>query len=52
MSVKGVAEARLPPAKLVVAIAVTALVAGAADVVLAQGGPFGCAAPEVGHPIT
>ena len=50
MSVKGVAEARLPPAKLVVAIAVTALVAGAADVVLAQGGPFGVPRPQAAPP--
>ena len=46
MSVRGVAEARLPLAKLVVAVAVIALVAGAADVALAQGGPFGVPRPQ------
>jgi nickel/cobalt exporter len=50
MSVKGVAEARLPPAKLVVAIAVSTLVAGAADIVLAQGGPFGVPRPQAAPP--
>jgi nickel/cobalt exporter len=50
MSVKGVAGARLSPSKLIVAIALIELVAGAADVVLAQGGPFGVPRPQAAPP--
>jgi nickel/cobalt transporter (NicO) family protein len=50
MSVKAAAEARPPLANFVVALVVIALVAGAADLALAQAGPFGVPRPQATPP--
>jgi nickel/cobalt transporter (NicO) family protein len=50
MSVNLVAGGKLPLAKIVTAAVVVMLVAGAADLVLAQAGPFGVARPQTAPP--
>jgi nickel/cobalt transporter (NicO) family protein len=50
MSVNAAAEAQPPLAKFVIALAVMVLAAGAADLALAQTGPFGVPRPQAAPP--